>query len=91
MENKRKLFKLYEEMLSKNRIYKKDGARLLGTSDYTYYENRKMKSSRIMILKFIMLFLLCSKYMSKKHFKKVIEVMEDIENWNEKGLRQLEK
>ena len=74
-EEKQKIFNRYEKILKDNQLSRKDGAKMLDIEYNTYYKIKNLKTRLRSHYKFMLLFLLCKKYVSKENFKKIVEIM----------------
>ena len=74
-EEKEKIFNRYEKILKENKLSRKDGSKMLEVEYTTYYKIKNLKTRLRSHYKFMKLFVLCKKYVSKENFKKIIEEM----------------
>jgi len=91
MKNKKIITEKFEKMLKACRLTKKNASVMLATTYFTYYENRKGKTKRKTLSKYMLLYLLCEFFVKKKDFKTITDIMKDTESWEDKGIEFLDK
>ena len=90
-EERAELIEAFEKNIKESKLLKLDAYVMLSTNVKSYYINRNLKTKNMVWCKLMTLYLLCGLYMPKKHFKEVLKVMTDKENWLERGLELLKR